>query len=313
MIKVNNEVVEIKRFPDGTLNIKGNPELEDEVVIAWHYDNDAEFMTLSFLTKYYQSHGCEVSLYLPYVPNARMDRIENPEDIFTLKYFGEMINSLNFKNVFVMDIHSSVTMAVIKNCVVISSNTLVEDVIHAISEDTLRNGRELIMFYPDEGAVKRYAKDFKIPYAFGVKKRDWNTGNILGLDILGLTEEEIKGKDILIRDDICSKGGTFYHSAKKLKELGANKIYLFVTHCENSIWLGEFDDKKSSLLETGLIESVFTTDSIYGYSGKFGFAPTHIFVAETNVDLNVEEEIEEECDCHCTRNCCCTDCFDDCK
>ena len=61
---------------------------------------------------------------------------------------------------------------------------------------------------------------------------------------------------MLIIDDICSKGGTFYHSAKKLKELGAKNIYLYISHCENTILQGD-------LLTSGLIERVFTTDSIF--------------------------------------------------
>ena len=60
----------------------------------------------------------------------------------------------------------------------------------------------------------------------------------------------------LIVDDICSKGGTFYHSAKKLKELGAKNIYLYITHCENSILEGE-------LINSDLITKIYTTDSIY--------------------------------------------------
>lgn len=66
----------------------------------------------------------------------------------------------------------------------------------------------------------------------------------------------ISGNNILIIDDISSRGGTFYHSAKKLKELGANKIYLYVSHCEETILDGE-------VFTSGLIEKVFTTDSIF--------------------------------------------------
>ena len=255
MIKVNNKVVEIKRFPDGTLNIKGDSSIANSNVdIAWHYENDSEFMAVTFLTRFYQAYGNDVFLFLPYVPNGRMDRQNNPDDIFSMKYFGELINSLGFKRVDVLDVHSSVSYAVIKNCCVHNSSDIVRHVIHNICISD--SGETPIMFYPDEGAVKRYSKDINIPYAFGMKNRDWATGEILGLDILGLSEKQIKGKNILIRDDICSRGGTFYHSAKKLKELGANKIYLFVTHCENTILEGE-------LLTSGLIENVFTTDSIF--------------------------------------------------
>lgn len=42
---------------------------------------------------------------------------------------------------------------------------------------------------------------------------------------------------------------------KKLKELGAEKVFLYVTHCENTILEGE-------VLSSGLIEKVYTTDSL---------------------------------------------------
>ena len=113
----------------------------------------------------------------------------------------------------------------------------------------------MIAFYPDEGAMKRYSGLLDLPYAFGIKKRDWKTGVIKGLDVAGSTEL-IEGNDVLIIDDICSRGGTFYFSAKKLKELGAKNVYLYVTHCEKTIFDGE-------IFTSGLIERVYTTNSIF--------------------------------------------------
>ena len=57
-------------------------------------------------------------------------------------------------------------------------------------------------------------------------------------------------------DDICAYGGTMYHSAKKLKEMGAGDVYMYVTHCENSILEGD-------LINSGLVKKIFTTDSIF--------------------------------------------------
>lgn len=298
MIKVNNVEVEINRFPDGTLNLKANPFYDHEIVIiTWNYHDDAEFLAVAFLTKFYQARNNKVNLYLPYVPNARMDRVENADNIFAMKYFGELINSLGFESVWVMDTHSSVTNAVIKNCRAIPVEPIITDVIHSITE---KNDGELLIFFPDEGAMKRYSKsiDDNIPFAFGMKKRDWNTGNILGLDILGVELEDIKGKTILIRDDICSKGGTFYYAAKKLKEMGAGKIYLFITHCENSIHNGEFGDDKVNLCGTGLIEHVFTTDSTYslGSSDWISVIKTSLNNSESAViqQENTEENEEQK-------------------
>ena len=260
MIKINNETVPVKYFPDGTLNIKGNPKLNDgTVLLSWHYEYDGEYMIIAFLTRYYQSRGNKVDLFMPYVPNARMDRVENDEDIFTMKYFAEQINNLNFNKVFVMDVHSSVAVATIENIVIINIDAIVKKVVKKIEQATRK---EVLLFYPDEGAMKRYSKETDNPYAFAVKNRDWETGKILGLKIFGVDTADVKGKNVLIRDDICSKGGTCYYVAKKLKEMGADKVFIYVTHCENAVLDGEFGENKRSLLDTGLIECLFTTNSI---------------------------------------------------
>ena len=249
MISVNGKKIDVKHFPDHTQSWKFDVISDSIVSIDWLYDNDEELVTLIYLRKHLDHMGClNVDLFMPYIPNARMDRVHNPEDVFTLKYFAEVINSLNFNTVNVVDPHSYVSEALIDRLHVLSPSDYISDAISECKPDYL--------FFPDEGSMKRYASlGFDLPYGFGVKKRDWKTGNILSLEVMGF-DSDIRDKSILIVDDICSKGGTFYHSAKALKELGAGDIYLYVTHCENTIEDGE-------LLKTDLIKKIFTTDSIY--------------------------------------------------
>lgn len=251
MIKLNGQVVEQNHFPDGTLLMKCNPDKYAVSTITWQYESDTELFALYSLKRHLDcvAPGWNTFLYIPYVPNARQDRVKTNEDIFTLKYFAEIINSLNFKKVYVLDPHSSVSEALINNIEVVTPRLLIQQALGNIKVD------DILMFYPDEGAMKRYSGLVSKPYAFGIKKRNWETGKIEGLDVAGAVDQ-IAGKDILIVDDICSRGGTFYHSAKKLKELGANKICLYVTHCENTILEGD-------LLTSGLIEKVYTTNSIF--------------------------------------------------
>lgn len=252
MIKLNNIEVKPGSFPDGTMLIKQDIPKTDEVKISWLYENDRETIALIYLANHLKSHGCDnMHLYMPYIPNARQDRVKTDEDVFTLKYFAGIINSLGFRTVTVLDPHSSVSEALIDNIVINKPQKLIEDTIIKITDI---EGEAPSMFYPDEGAGKRYSGMIPLPYAFGIKKRDWKTGQIQGLDVAG-DVDSINGKNILIVDDICSKGGTFYFSAKKLKELGAKNIYLHVTHCENTIFEGE-------LLTGALIKRVYTTNSI---------------------------------------------------
>ena len=252
MIKLNGKIVELGSFPDGTMLMKEVTPDTEQVTISWFYENDRELVALIYLANHLKTHGCEnMHLYMPYIPNARQDRVKVEEDVFTLKYFAGVINSLGFKTVTVLDPHSNVREAVIDRITVQKPQKLIEDTIEKIAA---MEGEVPSMFYPDEGAGKRYGGMISLPYAFGIKKRDWKTGNILGLDVAG-DVESISGKNILIVDDICSKGGTFFFSAKKLKELGAKNIYLHITHCENTIFDGQ-------LLSGELIKRIYTTNSI---------------------------------------------------
>ena len=264
-IAPEEEILKPTIFPDGTKLLKFDPR-RDEYTITWLYDSDDELFQLIALTKHLKNKGCKVWLNLPYVPNARMDRVKNSEEVFTLKAFADTINWLGFEEVRISNPHSTVSEALFDR-VVVDFECVYGDVKYILQ--TSLNKIDVI-FFPDEGACKRYSDllaPLGLPVAFGIKKRDWKTGKILGIDIAGY--DELKGKNILMVDDICSYGGTFYYSALKLKELGANDISCYVTHLEKSV----LDSNRGRLLterfmdedgvDCDLIKTIYTTNSIF--------------------------------------------------
>jgi ribose-phosphate pyrophosphokinase len=109
--------------------------------------------------------------------------------------------------------------------------------------------------FPDEGAQKRYSDIFSdYKQCVGYKKRNFKTGRIEKLDILGVDVGDTNFNAVIV-DDLCSYGGTFMLSAGKLKDVGANNISLIVTHCEESILKGDIPKSE-------IIKDVYTTDSI---------------------------------------------------
>ena len=253
MIIVGGVVIEQNKFPDNTLFMRFDPNGDEfdsrgNMLIEWYYENDAELFSLvcvkRHLDRVYSYNS--VVLYMPYIPHARMDRVKNNSDVFTLKYFCEVINSLNFQTVYVRDAHSNVSLALLNN--------IVDEGVDYYVKNAIDLSKAEALFFPDEGAMKRYSDRFNKPYAFGMKKRDWQTGKILGLDIIN--SENIVGKDVLIVDDICSRGGTFYHSAKALKAAGAKSVSLYVTHLEETVFSGD-------LPNSNLIDHIYTTKSLF--------------------------------------------------
>ena len=268
MIRVSGEIVKINKFPDGTPRINLDVEniKEDEydgrpcILIDWFYENNDEMFYLMLIKKHLERHLTNVDYYLfmPYIPNARMDRVKNDDEVFTLKYFCDFINSLNFLRVYVLDAHSDVSTALLNNCKNDNPRDYIKDAIRQISDD-------IVLYFPDAGAAKRYSDLFpEIMYCYGEKKRDWKSGKILGLDIRS-NGIDLNGKTVLMIDDIIAYGGSLFYSANALKEAGVGKIYAYATHTENSI----LDREKGTLiksLENNTVERLFTTNSLF--SGK---------------------------------------------
>ena len=261
MIKLNGTEIVVDKFPDGTLHFSDSCRMDKHsgwtcADIEWYFENNEEMISLMFIVKHLRSYDTQIMrLTMPYIPNARQDRVKSSADVFTLKWFADFINYLGFNEVRVLDPHSSVSEALFNNLQVQNPSHYIMKAITkigCIKEDTNKN---LIAFYPDEGAMKRYSGLIPLEYAFGIKRRDWKTGKIEGLDVAG-SVDAIKNSSIIIIDDISSRGGTFYFSAKKLKELGASHIYLYITHCEKTIFEGE-------VFKSGLIDKVYTTNSIF--------------------------------------------------
>jgi ribose-phosphate pyrophosphokinase len=266
MIKINNKVVAINQYPDGTprINIDVSKMAVHEsngycyVIISWFYEDISEMFHLVAIKKHLEKYlvDTQLCLFMPYVPNARMDRTKHIDEVFTLKYFCNIINSLQFNAVRILDAHSNVSAGMLDNCLNLTPVKYIEYTIKTINDDNI------ILYFPDFSAAKRYSEILPVyKYCYGEKKRNWETGEITGLEIRN-NGFDLYGKTVLMLDDIISYGGSMYWGAKTLVEFGAEKIYAYATHTENSV----LDAEKSKLLElldNGVVRGLYTTDSLY--------------------------------------------------
>lgn len=272
MIKVNGIVLELNHFPDGTLhldtehlNVDSFPPIHPEKYsrIDWDYESEEELVALIYITRYIKENmekDSSLVLYMLYIPNARMDRVKNNTDVFTLKYFTDIINSLGFDKVYVLDPHSSVSEALINNLVKINLKEIIEPVLASVK--IFAETEDIIIYFPDNGAAKKYEdllKGYKTCY--GVKHRCWETGKITGLEVI-TNGIDLKDKTVIMFDDIISYGGSMYYGALKLKELGVKNIFAWASHVENSI-LDKGKGTLIKLLENGTVERLFTTNSLF--------------------------------------------------
>lgn len=264
MIKLNDNLIELFHFPDGTLKIDLPYTYDSTTTLRWVYEKEEELSAVAFIKMHLDdiAPNCKKILEIDYVPNGRMDRVKNNAEVFTLKHFAKFINFLNFDRVFIFDPHSHVSEALFDRVKVISPTEFILAAIEDIDNP------DLVLFYPDEGAQKRYnTKELtKYPAFFGNKVREWETGHIKGLKVETHTDKTLdylKGKSILIIDDIISAGGTVYHSIKELEKLGVEKVYVYCSHLENTMFTQEQNPLREMLEEQGILQRIYTTDSLF--------------------------------------------------
>ena len=245
MVLVNSIPFGEKNFPNGETIYNDIAVFEQNVVVKMIYENDSDIAKLMMVSKFLDNQMVtDKFLYMDYVPYSRMDR-KIDGFAFSLKFFCQIINDMKFDRVYITDPHSNVTPALLDRVVV--------EYPHIIGIPVDDN---TVVFYPDNGAVKKYSEYIyigSIPYFYGNKQRDLSTGRITKYELVNAPD--IQGKDILIIDDICVKGGTFILAAQALKAAGAKTVNLYVTHMERAIYDGE-------VLTTDWIDHVYTMNTM---------------------------------------------------
>jgi len=215
--------------------------INNPVKIVARLTNSTEIMRMVLLVdavkNQFLSHGCiaEINLVIPYFPYARQDRVAVSGEPLSARVMASIVNQLECKTVTVLDPHSYVTEAVIKNLHVVNQSDCIgrsSDLLKIISDPST------ILVAPDAGASKKIfslSEDYsKTQYPASKvmvldKTRDPISGNITGMKY-SYGNSDISGKTVLIADDICDGGRTFIEAAKVLRDMGASKIILYVTH-----------------------------------------------------------------------------------
>lgn len=191
--------------------------------------------------------AASISVFMPYFPGARQDRLMVPGEALTVKVYADILNSLGLRRITVFDPHSEVTPAVLNNCETLTNHGFVKSVMSSLPDD-------VVLISPDGGALK---KVYKLAPALGGKEvvecsktRDVSTGVLSGFKVYA---DDLSGKTCLVVDDICDGGGTFLGLAEALKAKGAAKLVLVVSH-------GIFSKGLDKLNEA--YDNIFTTNSV---------------------------------------------------
>lgn len=131
-------------------------------------------------------------------------------------------------------------------------------------QDLQLDSEHMLVISPDEGGMSRavyLANVLGLDMGMFYKRRDYTKlvkgrNPIISHEFLG---EGIKGKDMIIVDDMISSGDSVLEVAGELKKRGAERIFVFSTFGLFTNGLNQFDEA----YEKGIISRVLTTNLVY--------------------------------------------------
>ena len=245
--------VRIDPFPDGELMIKLENDIRGQDVFIIQPTgqpvNESLMELLIFIDCARRASAERITAVIPYFGYARQDRKDEGRTPITAKLTANLIATAGASRVLVMDLHASQIQGFFDIPV---DNLLAEPVLSRHFSQEFSG--DLVLVSPDVGNIKRariYARRLGGELAVIDKRRvsgkDVETDYLIG---------DVKGKTVLMIDDMITTAGTVCSAAHLCKESGAKRILLGATH-------GVLCGPAVERLRQAPIDELAVTDTIY--------------------------------------------------
>lgn len=209
--------------------------------------NDNLVELLVMLDTFKRSSASRVTAVIPYYGYARQDKKDKPRVPITAKLVADLLSTAGADRILTMDVHAPQISAYFNVPVdhLFAAPVLLEQI-------RILNRPDLMIVAPDAGGVARaraIAKRLQADLAI-VDKRRVATNTAKVMNVIG----DVKGRAVLILDDIIDTGGTLVNTAEALVEEGASEVYAAGIH-------GILSGPALERISNSSIDEVFVTNT----------------------------------------------------
>ncbi len=259
-LKAKFSPLTIASFPDGDLYLRYNTELKNqEVVIVQSFQPhpDMSLFDVIFAAETARDLGAKsVTLVAPYLAYMRQDKRFHPGEGISSKIMAKLLNHA-VDRLITIDPHIHRYKS-LKDIFTIPATKLTAN--HLIADYIKRHFHNEVIIGPDWESfqwAEDIAKRIKV-HATVLKKTRFSSRHV---EVKMVHPIEIKGKNVVIVDDIISTGHTIAEAAKAAKKMGAKNITAIGVH-------GLLVENAMDKLKKAGVNKVITTNCIEGKTNK---------------------------------------------
>ncbi len=226
---------------------------------------DEHFADLKRIIAAAGGHAKRITVIMPMLYEGRQHKRSGRESLDCALALQELVN-IGVEHIITFDAHdprvqNAIPLNSFEN--VPTNYQMIKAMIQNIP-DLKIDKNHLAVISPDEGGMARciyYASVLGLDLGMFYKRRDYSQiidgrNKIISHEYLG---NSIEGKDVIIVDDMISSGDSMIDVASQLKKLKAKRVFIFAAFGLFCNGLDRFDEAYA----TGLIEKIFTTNTIY--------------------------------------------------
>lgn len=243
--------VTLNRFPDGEIFVKINENIRGRDLFIINPScppaNDNLVELLIMIDAARRASAQRITAVLPFYGYARQDRKDQPRVPITAKLVANLLVTAGANRILTMDLHAPQIQGFFDVPV---------DHLYASSVfyDYLKKYRrtDMVVISPDVGGLKMaaaYADLLGTSFGF-VAKRRTDATHVEAMNLVG----DVKGRPVLLVDDLTESAGTLEAAARLVRENGATEVRACVTHAV-------LNSKGLERLRTGFLDELITTDS----------------------------------------------------
>ncbi len=243
---------DIRPFPDGETFVKIEENVRGEdvfVVQPTSPPTNHHLMELFIMMDALRRASADrITAVLPFYGYARQDRKDQPRVPITAKLVANLLIAAGANRILTMDLHAQQIQGFFDIPV---------DHLYAapVMYEYLQKKKlgDLVVVSPDVGGLKMayaYSQTMDASLAIIAKRRK-SASEVEALSIIG----EVRGKNVLLIDDLTETAGTLTKGAELLKKKGAKKIMACVSHAI-------LNDVGVERLRKSDIDELITTDTV---------------------------------------------------
>lgn len=207
-----------------------------------------------------------ITVIMPMLYEGRQHKRSTRESLDCAIALQELCLNMGVSNIITFDAHDPRVQNAIPLCGfedVSPAYQMIKALINNVSGLNFDKDHMMVIS-PDEGGMGRciyYSTVLGLDLGMFYKRRDYSRvvngrNPILEHSFLG---SNVEGKDVIVVDDMISSGESMLEVASKLKDLGANRVFIFSAFglfCEG---LSAFDNA----YRNGVFDKAFTTNLVY--------------------------------------------------